>query len=71
MQTNTHICMSGVSNSNKNMLIVGMAVIGALALLTGTTVTIPAAFAYGEPDERSGSLYLRGIGDPNERILVH
>ena len=64
--------------SYKNTLIVGMAVIGALALLTGTFVTIPTVLAYtdpnqrsiGDPDERSGSLYIRGYDDPDLRILV-
>ena len=38
--------------SYKNTLIVGMAVIGALALLTGTFVTIPTVLAYSDPNER-------------------
>ncbi len=55
---------------NKNMLIVGMAVIGALALLTGTIVTMPAAFAISDPNEKSiGDPSIRTIGDPGVRVL--
>ena len=57
--------------SYKNTLIVGMALLGALTLLTGTLVVLPVAFAmvnplqrtYGDPDERT-------YGDPNERIGI-
>ena len=56
--------------SYKNTLIVGMAVIGALALLTGTIVTMPAAFAYGDPNEKSiGDPSIRTIGDPGVRVF--
>jgi hypothetical protein len=56
-----------------------MAIIGALALLTGTIVTMLTAFAYadpnqkviGDPNERSGSSHVQVYGDPNERVLVH
>jgi hypothetical protein len=43
----------------KNTLIVGMALLGALALLTGTFVTLPAVLAIGDPNEKS-------YGDPKE-----
>lgn len=42
-------------------LFIGIALLGALALMTGTLVVVPAAvYAIGDPNEKS-------YGDPNER----
>jgi len=52
-------------------LILGMALLGALALMTGTFVTIPAVFAYGDHDEKSiGDPSIRSIGDPGMRVFL-
>jgi putative lipase involved disintegration of autophagic bodies len=46
--------------SYKNMLIVGMALIGALALLTGILVTIPTVLAFEDPN-------LKSVEVPNQK----
>ena len=50
--------------NSKNTLITGMALIGELALLTGTFVTMPSIFAFGDSGISDSDANF--IGDPDQ-----